>query len=590
MPRTPLSFAPLSSSPHPQGWAQAYSAGNIAAALSLTRITTEAQTSPQQTLSAVGKDMLRSFEAEYFTLETKTLASIKQALSDVCSQVPADIRVSFVLGVILHDILYVFIYGQGLVFLTRGDAFGTLLHGKEPSTITSASGIVQHNDCILLSTESFAHTVGKDTIKTHLTPAGFPSLVSDLAPLLAGYEQGDASAIGLWYQDASTSPQPHAPSSRPASSSASTSDIPHPDTPDETPPVPASTPAHPKTLQTPLTLPIAQSRFSHRQRLFFTISLVALLALAGSIFFAVQKQQSDRISQAVASIIQPARDLIDQGKSLQSLNATVAREDFAKAQDLLAKADGQIPPGSSEYQQVESLRSELASLLSVQTQTVTTSTTPANESDSPYLAYLKANSGSVSTSDSTTLYRADDEGIFRKGTTSSRETRIITRGSSWEIAEDISVYLGNIYILDPQNNIRKFTPSGSSYSRTNYFTSDVPPLLSRSVSMAIDSAIYLLGSDGTIGKFSRGVQQPFQITALDTPLKNPTQIVTSAQMTRLYILDQGNARVVVLDKNGAFVASYASPQLAQATAIDVREKDKTIMFLSGESIYRMAIE
>jgi len=108
-------------------------------------------------------------------------------------------------------------------------------------------------------------------------------------------------------------------------------------------------------------------------------------------------------------------------------------------------------------------------------------------------------------------------------------------------------------------SLNLFQPQ-SDYAKSTYFKGDSPDLKS-AVSMAIDSSIYILFSDGSIQKYTRGTKDSFSISGLNKAFNSPVSIYTSPDVQNVYVLDPTNSRIVKLDKTGAFVKEYAADQL-----------------------------
>ena len=96
-------------------------------------------------------------------------------------------------------------------------------------------------------------------------------------------------------------------------------------------------------------------------------------------------------------------------------------------------------------------------------------------------------------------------------------------------------------------------------------------------------------SSGTITKFLRGEEDSFEIKGLSKPLSSPTRIFTNDDTDNLYILDNGNSRIVILDKNGEFVNSFTADVIKGAKEIDVDEAGGKVFILSGGKIYQIDI-
>src|SRR5436190_13349379 len=113
--KTPLHFAKIIATPTLQTWTQAYNAGNLIAILSVAEPASVEKDIQEISLPGIGKDIINSLEAEYFTLETKNLTSIKQAITSTVEKVPSALLVSFGVAVIIENILYLYLYGPGKI-------------------------------------------------------------------------------------------------------------------------------------------------------------------------------------------------------------------------------------------------------------------------------------------------------------------------------------------------------------------------------------------------------------------------------------------------------------------------------------------
>lgn len=91
-------------------------------------------------------------------------------------------------------------------------------------------------------------------------------------------------------------------------------------------------------------------------------------------------------------------------------------------------------------------------------------------------------------------------------------------------------------------------------------------------------------------KFTRGKADTFNVTSLDKPFSSPTRIYTNTDDKQIYILDNGNSRIVVLDKNGAYSSQYTAKILKDAKDFEIREADKKIFVLSQNKIWEIDIK
>lgn len=130
----------------------------------------------------------------------------------------------------------------------------------------------------------------------------------------------------------------------------------------------------------------------------------------------------------------------------------------------------------------------------------------------------------------------------------------------WVDPRLIGGYNGHLYVLDArEDRILKYAPTENTYdySPTDYFLAETRVELDSAVDMAIDGYIYVLLADGSIVKFSGGLQEAFSVQGLDDrELENPTAIFASPQTEYIYVADAANERIVQLTKEGAFVRQF----------------------------------
>ncbi|OGC44292.1 hypothetical protein A2V54_00010 [candidate division WWE3 bacterium RBG_19FT_COMBO_53_11] len=155
-------------------------------------------------------------------------------------------------------------------------------------------------------------------------------------------------------------------------------------------------------------------------------------------------------------------------------------------------------------------------------------------------------------------------------------------------ANALGTYLGNIYLLVPgEEQIYKFWNLPGGYAGAQNRIKEAVTTAGV-VDMAIDGEIWLLQSDGEIIRLSAGEQVPFSISNLSDTLKEPIKIFTQTGMKRLYILDRGESRIVVLDKSGNFLGQFKGDFLSGATDLWVSSNEKSIFVLAGAKIYQIS--
>ncbi|MCL4366735.1 hypothetical protein M1563_01050 [Patescibacteria group bacterium] len=187
---------------------------------------------------------------------------------------------------------------------------------------------------------------------------------------------------------------------------------------------------------------------------------------------------------------------------------------------------------------------------------------------------------------------SQNKGVIRVDLQSGDLSTVIAPDTDWGQIADIYGFGGNIYLLDKnKNQIWKYIAITDGYSdKRNYLNEGVSADFSQSIRMQIDASIWVLNSSGTILKFTQGNQDQFTLNGLDKPLSNPQSFFVSDKTNNVYILDNGNNRIVVVDKNGNYVAQYQSDRLGVFTDLVVDEENKKIYLLSGSKIYQIELK
>src|SRR5262249_26330462 len=154
---------------------------------------------------------------------------------------------------------------------------------------------------------------------------------------------------------------------------------------------------------------------------------------------------------------------------------------------------------SQEAKQVTDLLTKIQTELGVSTgieNATAVKETTVNDTD--LLALEKANSDGVGFSQNdTSVFYITPKAAVSITKSDGKKKELVTNDSNWKQAVAIVPYQTNFYILDQKDSIGKYVPSGNSYNKNEYFKSSTPDL-SKAVSMAIDSSIWVLLSDGTI--------------------------------------------------------------------------------------------
>lgn len=574
MAKSLLKVATIVGSSTPTAWSQTYHAGGVTAIVSVS----QKEGTEASSLSVVGKDLLNTFESEYFSLATKTLASIKEAVSLTYNKSKENYTISLIVSAVIQNAIYVFLAGSGKILLTRRGNIATLLE-QTGEDVLSASGFLESGDIITLETLAFEEKVPSHVLLNALTQNNVTDSAEILSPAIHKEPDGASVALLLSYQEEHVAPSDDIPSEKPEEKH----EEPLPQEEQEetiiaAPPLPASEKKRVK--------------LTHKQKIFLTIAVVLAVVFIGAIYFSLQKKQTTQNTALFSQLFTPAEKKYEEGQGLKDLNPSLAHDDFVQAQQMLEGAKGKFPQNSSEEKQIQTLLNNIQTALGPNTTPAqTTAATKVDVSTSPLLAFaLKHTDASYFSQDDSNFYFADSNGITKVAKSGGTNKQIIENGGDWKTLGGFQTYLGNMYIVDTADGVDKYPVTASGFgNKAAYFTGNTPDL-SQAVSMAIDGSLWILTKDATILKYTKGSKDSFTISGLTTPLSHPTHIVTTVDDDNVYILDNGNARLVVLKKDGSFVAEYANAVMKQATQVDVNESGKKAYVLSGGNVYEISLK
>ena len=602
-----LQITKITASATPKAWSQAYHAGNLTAVITVTP--NEKETGPS--VAIVGKDLLNTFESEYFTIENKSLATIKEAVETTYKKSASTHTISLLVAAAIQNTLYVVLAGSGDIFLLRQGKIGTLLEQRGDKDILSSSGFLEHGDIVVLASPAFLELVDKEKLFTTLNENALADAGDLLTPTIHAASKGDAAALFLKYEDEHPSVT-HKPAEKDEEKKEEKEEIKHEkeqkeedkDKESEHKPSVHMPSVHelPTEIDTEpiLSRPLdgeeqpvrrKKSGLSHQRKLLLTIVIVLLLVLGATVYFALARQKAAQQTALFTASFPTAQSKYDEGVGLLDLNVTVAKQDLLDAQQILQGLQAKLDKNSQEEKKVEGLLTQVNDKLTIASNANAVSSTKVVPSDNSVLAYALAHTDSqYITEDTANLYTINNQGITQVSKKTGSPKTIVTNTSSWKSVGGFATYLNNFYVLDTPAGIYKFAGSGSKYTKSNYLASGVNPDLSQAKDIAIDGSIWVVNSDGTILKFTKGKQDSLTISGLDKPLSSPTRIYTTVDMDNVYILDNGNARLVEIDKNGAYKAQYATGLLKNATQLTVDEKNKTATFISSGTAYQIALK
>lgn len=603
MPETNIAFAKIVANPTPYSWSQAYNSGKLFAVLSVER--NEEESLEKDALNILGKGILDNLEQEYYSLETKDLDSIKNAVLVTSKKIPEDIFSSFVICAIINNLLYVFILGKGKVDIKRGGKLGTILQVDEdiPSSVKAASGYLQDKDVIVLQTKQFSDLIPSETVAAAIDHQPPSEIAETLAPKIHGHEkdQSGAAAVILSYKEPEEKEEvleTETETKKPKEDEKIKEDS-FEEGENEMPLAPVEL-SFPRSFSiekvfSPILKLLKVPRIeniNHSKKLILTVVAIIAVIFVISAFLTIKKQNDAKVAAMFNQVYPKAQKKYDEGQSLLGLNQNLAFDSFTASKKILEDGKSKFAKDSTQEKQILSLLSKVDSALSSSSGINQTSAQNVDEKLSPILSLEAKTQGvTYAVSDDKNIYYLNPDGISSVSKNKG-EAKVIIKPS--ELPKNIGglgIYFGNIYVLDKDGKqINKFVQTSGGFAKADYFVSAVTPDLSSATSIAIDGSIWILFKNGTIEKFTKGKADSFSVTGLQKGFSNALRISTNVDSNNVYVLDQGNSRIVVLDKNGAYKAQYQEDILKNAMDFDVLEKDKKVYVLSLGKVFEINLK
>ena len=173
-----------------------------------------------------------------------------------------------------------------------------------------------------------------------------------------------------------------------------------------------------------------------------------------------------------------------------------------------------------------------------------------------------------------------------------KEAKLVLE-KNWDGDVLVHVFGGNLYLLEKDTSqIYRFPATSTNRfgARQNWFGPGLSLDLSSAQDLSVDGSIWVLFPQGKIQKYTRGTIDSFKPGNIDQGISSATDIYTDEDSQNLYILDKGNNRVVVVTKEGDYVAEYSNSQIKDTKKIIVSEKDKKLLLLTGPKLYSVDLK
>ena len=123
-----------------------------------------------------------------------------------------------------------------------------------------------------------------------------------------------------------------------------------------------------------------------------------------------------------------------------------------------------------------------------------------------------------------------------------------------------------------------------------YLNADTLPDLSTATNMTIDGTVWVGTKTGKVFRFVQGREETFLPKGVEPALGTDLVVYATDETENLYALDRSNNRVVVLDKDGTYLAQYRFTTAARVSTLVVSESEKKILLLSEGKIYSIDLK
>ncbi len=361
-----------------------------------------------------------------------------------------------------------------------------------------------------------------------------------------------------------------------------------------------------------------------------SITMLLLVSFGISVLFGVHKELTTKQDKQIVSVMAEANRMYEEGVALMELNPVKGRERLVSAKTALQSAKDKATNKTKEGRRVLELYGQIDGAL--------TDAMHAYQSEPQifYDAGLLKSGGTVSgmaiESDTVILGDAKQKAIYsvslpeKKGSIIGGGTgyetvqqvtvhgatgyvllaegvnaisiqqkqikqNIIRKSDDWGTIAAMASFGGNIYLLDSgKSRIWKYVATETGFSDIReYLNPDTLPDLSRSTGMVIDGSVWIGTSDGKILRFTQGKENSFYPKGVDPAFGLHLVVYTSDETNNIYVLDNNNKRVVVLDKDGLYMSQYTWADNTPFTHLAVSEKHGKILLLGNDKIYSLDI-
>jgi len=613
--------AKLTGNPDTSGWSQIYeykpddeklnSKGQLFLLIATSSVT--------EGLNSVlaGRQMLSRITGEYYSgLDENPLSALKGSIRKVSAEFSEWQGVEIATLVICNNVLYSVVTGCSTLAILRNGKLAKLSSSAGGENIKSLSGFTKLDDIYVLGTEQFFENYNDGVLMAALNGREPAQALESLAPgLHSVIKSGKTGALFLKMKVS----EEEVVSEKEYEGKVEVDKEMYSGQP-QTKPEHANLVDRviSKVKPNPLYIKSEKPEKTAKKRISGVIGLLLLIILTSSIFIGVRKKNSSDIKAKYVEKLNIAKHQVDEAEEVFPLDSERARGLMSLARESVLAIQSEniqdpeidqlgkrIEENSKKILTEYTADPQIFSDLTLLSENFSASNMVLAEDKILVLdvANKKLASVNIDTKRSETIagpsklegvknfsaaadvFIQKDDGIYQM-----EEGRKVIE-DRWEADVAFFSYAGNIYVIDKSLSvILKYTPSESGFANSsNWLGEGITVNLTQTLKTSVDGMIWVLTKD-KIYKFSHGIPQNFSYSGIFPLITEPISIFTDDQSQNLYILDQANNRVVVVDKEGNYIAQYVSEKIKSAADLVVSEEEKKLILLAEGKLYYIDLQ
>ena len=554
---------------------------------------------------------------------TKELTSLRE-VEEIADSLFIPQCKTMVLLVPVGRVIYLALRGEGMVFLKRGDDVAKLMFSAG-----GISGEIQEGDMVLLVSHEFTKSIAEEKLASVFDHLTAQDAAEKLTIMLHQASNGMGAAALVFevstlvsseselLEDKTLAEQEGEHTHTVLGKTKKLTAVSH------------SVRRRLSTVRSSGKQFVAWTKNSRKNTAFVTSILI--LIFVTSVLLGIQKQMQTKKSRVLTNALAEARRAFDEGVALLELNPIKGRERLIQAKTTLepiraivsertregreiAVLFGQINDNLSQSMHVVATEPVLffdASLLkkggqaSFLTLSGDTMGIVDQQTKTVYAVSVPAKSGKIiAGGESYTglslisrhvdkTYVLTDKGVnLVRDSDNKTIEAVIKKDTEWGNVGALGAFGGNVYLLDTQKGrIWKYVALEKGFSELReYLNPDTLPDLSSATSMFIDGSVWVGTKTGRIFQFSQGKEKMFSAQGVEPALGAQLYVYTSDEAKNLYVLDSQNKRVVVLAKDGVYMAQYQWQGTLSPSQLVVSEAQKQILLLAEGKIYSVELK